>query len=263
MLIVERDPRELIDRLRAFEPQHDRGPSGSTARRPERGRRRSCRATRDAHPARPVRGRRARRARELRGRRARVRGRAHSGGGRLRPGGRRAPGRRGRRRARRAPAARPGRHPRALAAARHRRHDGAGAARLARVRTLPEEARLADPDYAGALGADFVRGAGGQRHHHGARVRLPLPGGPGALLRGGRAQRPADSERPGRLGPRPAPGAAPRAGRGLRRRPRAGASWHGRGRLRYAVTPRFSLSCSERMLESCGALGARSSTARS
>lgn len=29
--------------------------------------------------------------------------------------------------------------------------------------------------------------------------------------------------------------------------------WHGRGRLRYAVTPRFSLSCSDAMLEACGA----------
>ncbi len=30
--------------------------------------------------------------------------------------------------------------------------------------------------------------------------------------------------------------------------------WHGRGRLRYAVTPRFSVSCSEDILEVCGAL---------
>ena len=30
--------------------------------------------------------------------------------------------------------------------------------------------------------------------------------------------------------------------------------WHGSGRLRYAVTPRFSLSCSDALLESCGAL---------
>jgi guanine deaminase len=30
--------------------------------------------------------------------------------------------------------------------------------------------------------------------------------------------------------------------------------WHNRGRLRYAVTPRFSLSCSEPLLEACGAL---------
>ena len=30
--------------------------------------------------------------------------------------------------------------------------------------------------------------------------------------------------------------------------------WHGRGRLRYAVTPRFSLSCSDGMLEICGSL---------
>ena len=30
--------------------------------------------------------------------------------------------------------------------------------------------------------------------------------------------------------------------------------WHKRGRLRYAVTPRFSVSCSEAILEVCGAL---------
>lgn len=32
------------------------------------------------------------------------------------------------------------------------------------------------------------------------------------------------------------------------------AAWHGRGRLRYAVMPRFSLSCSEALLEVCRAL---------
>jgi guanine deaminase len=32
------------------------------------------------------------------------------------------------------------------------------------------------------------------------------------------------------------------------------AAWHGHGRLRYAVTPRFSLSCSEALLEACQAL---------
>lgn len=31
-------------------------------------------------------------------------------------------------------------------------------------------------------------------------------------------------------------------------------AWHGRGRVRYAVTPRFSLSCSEAVLEVCQAL---------
>jgi guanine deaminase len=30
--------------------------------------------------------------------------------------------------------------------------------------------------------------------------------------------------------------------------------WHGRGLIRYAVTPRFSVSCSEAMLEACGSL---------
>jgi guanine deaminase len=44
------------------------------------------------------------------------------------------------------------------------------------------------------------------------------------------------------------PDGAYEAGRELAER------WHGRGRLRYAVTPRFSLSCTEGMLEACGAL---------
>ena len=30
--------------------------------------------------------------------------------------------------------------------------------------------------------------------------------------------------------------------------------WHGTGRIRYAVTPRFSLSCSDDLLDACGAL---------
>lgn len=34
--------------------------------------------------------------------------------------------------------------------------------------------------------------------------------------------------------------------------------WHGRGLLRYAVTPRFSVSCSEAMLAACGELAASS-----
>ena len=31
--------------------------------------------------------------------------------------------------------------------------------------------------------------------------------------------------------------------------------WHGRGLVRYAVSPRFAVSCSEELLEACGALG--------
>ena len=44
------------------------------------------------------------------------------------------------------------------------------------------------------------------------------------------------------------PEEAHRASRDLLRR------WHGRGRLRYAVTPRFSLSCTDAMLEACRAV---------
>ena len=124
-----------------------------------------------------------------------------------------------------------------------------------RQRTLPEEARLADLDYARPLARDFLRGARRQRHHQRAGVRLALPRGAGGLLRGGRARsglRIASglvvSDRDLLPVLQRTPGAAYEAGLELARR------WHGEGRLRYAVTPRFSLSCSEAMLESCAAL---------
>lgn len=40
----------------------------------------------------------------------------------------------------------------------------------------------------------------------------------------------------------------------LRQGQQLAAKWHGRGKLRYAVTPRFSLSASQAMLESCAEL---------
>jgi guanine deaminase len=49
---------------------------------------------------------------------------------------------------------------------------------------------------------------------------------------------------------RTTPGDAHEASAALARR------WHANGRLRYAITPRFSISCSEEMLESCGAVAA-------
>lgn len=124
-----------------------------------------------------------------------------------------------------------------------------------RARTLPEEARLAEPDYAHALARDFLRG-------------LAANGTTAALVFGSHFPEAqeiffGEAERSGlriasglvvsdrELLPElcSTPDAAYEAGRELARR------WHGKGRLRYAVTPRFSLSCSDPMLESCGALG--------
>ena len=42
--------------------------------------------------------------------------------------------------------------------------------------------------------------------------------------------------------------------RALRESRKLAQDWHGRGHLRYAVTPRFSLSCSEALLAACGEL---------
>jgi guanine deaminase len=123
-------------------------------------------------------------------------------------------------------------------------------------RALPEEARLADDTYARALARDFI-GA------------LAANGTTTALVFGShfRAAQDALFEEAERRGLRIASGLVV-SDRHLRpelhRTPQeaydAGrelaARWHGRGRLRYAVTPRFSLSCSEAMLESSGALAA-------
>lgn len=124
-----------------------------------------------------------------------------------------------------------------------------------RARTLPEEARLAEPDYARPLARDFLRGlaANGttaalvfgshfpeaQEIFFGEAERSGLRIASGLVV--------SDRELLPEL--RRTPDAAFEAGRELARR------WHGRGRLRYAVTPRFSLTCSDPMLESCGALG--------
>jgi guanine deaminase len=122
-------------------------------------------------------------------------------------------------------------------------------------RALPEEARLADLDYARALARDFVR-------------NLAAAGTTTALVFGSHFAEAQDAlfSEAERSGLRIASGlvvsdrelrpelhrSAEQAYADARE---LGERWHGRGRLRYAVTPRFALSCSEGMLEACGALG--------
>jgi guanine deaminase len=123
-------------------------------------------------------------------------------------------------------------------------------------RALPEEARLADAAYARALARDFV----GALAANGTTTALVFgshfPAAQEALFeeaerRGLRiASGLVVSDRHLRPELHRTPEEAYDAGREL------AARWHGRGRLRYAVTPRFALSCSEPMLESCGALAA-------
>lgn len=119
---------------------------------------------------------------------------------------------------------------------------------------LPEEARLADTAYAAGVAADFVHGlvsAGTTTalvfgsHFTGAvdalfaeasRVGLRITSG---LVLSDRILREDLFTTPER---------AYAEGLELAKR------WHGIGRTRYAVTPRFSLSCTEALLESAGAL---------
>jgi guanine deaminase len=119
---------------------------------------------------------------------------------------------------------------------------------------LPEEARLADTTYAASVAADFVSG-------------LARAGTTTALVFGSHFDSAVDAlfTEATRVGLRvtsglvlsdrilredlfTTPDRAYDEGLELAKR------WHGQGRTRYAVTPRFSLSCSEALLESAGAL---------
>ncbi|PFG39740.1 guanine deaminase [Georgenia soli] len=119
---------------------------------------------------------------------------------------------------------------------------------------LPEELSLADPVYAHGVARDFLSG-------------LVHAGTTTALVFGSHFADAVDalfteaetvglritaglvvSDRLLAPGLHTTPAAALRDGEELVAR------WHGRGRLRYAVSPRFALSASEAMLESCAAL---------
>lgn len=122
------------------------------------------------------------------------------------------------------------------------------------TRTLPEEARLADTAYAAEVARAFVGGLA----RNGTTAALVF----GAHFPGAQEELFAAAERSGlriasglvlsdrnlRRELHVSPDEAYAQSRALMDR------WHGRGRLRYAVTPRFSLSCTDAMMECCGAL---------
>ena len=123
-----------------------------------------------------------------------------------------------------------------------------------RERCLPEEARLSDPLYAGAVAEEFVRGLASNgttsalvfgshfvaaqealfsaAEVHGLRVSSGLVVSDRNLL----------------------PALHTTAASAVESSMELIERWHGRGLLRYAVTPRFSVSCSEEMLSACGEL---------
>jgi guanine deaminase len=121
-------------------------------------------------------------------------------------------------------------------------------------RCLPEEARLADPSYAAVVAERFVRGLAA----HGTTTALVFGshfvGAQEALfsaacdwgLRVASGLVVSDRRLLPELHVSPAD-ALERCG-GLIER------WHGRGLVRYAVTPRFSVSCTEELLSVCGEL---------
>jgi guanine deaminase len=122
------------------------------------------------------------------------------------------------------------------------------------TRTLPEEARLADTAYASEVARAFVGGLARNGTTTALVFGSHFPGAQQALF--------AEAERAGlRITSglvvsdrnlladlHTTPDQAYAQSRALMDR------WHGRGRVRYAVTPRFSLSCSDAMMEACGSL---------
>jgi guanine deaminase len=119
---------------------------------------------------------------------------------------------------------------------------------------LPEEARFGDAMYAGAVAKEFCRAlisngtttALAFGSHFAAAIELLFAEAERTGLRLVAGQ--VVSDRLLRTELHTTPEHAYREGRQLIER------WHGRGRLLYAVTPRFSLSASEGILDACAAL---------
>jgi guanine deaminase len=122
------------------------------------------------------------------------------------------------------------------------------------LRTLPEEARLADVAYARDIARRFVRGLAANGTTTALVFGAHFPAAQECLFEEAEASglRISSglvvSDRNLRDELHVTPEQAYADSLALAER------WHGRGRLRYAVTPRFSVSCSEGMLEACRAL---------
>ncbi len=122
------------------------------------------------------------------------------------------------------------------------------------TRALPEEARLADQAYAQSVAASFVRALGANGTTTALVFGSHFPAAQEALFSAAERSglRIASGLVVSDRGLLPelhrSPDDASAASRALIER------WHGRGRLRYAISPRFSVSCSEAMLAACGEL---------
>ena len=125
-----------------------------------------------------------------------------------------------------------------------------------RERCLPEEARLVDSSYAGVVADEFVRGLAANGTTSALVFGSHFVGAQEALFAAceARGLRVASGLVVSDRGLLPALETsmqdAVESSRALIER------WHGRGLLRYAITPRFAVSCSEELLSACGELSA-------
>jgi guanine deaminase len=121
-------------------------------------------------------------------------------------------------------------------------------------RTLPEEARMADAEHARAAAGTFVRALSRNGTTTALVFGSHFPVAQEALFAAAEraglriASGLVVSDRSLRRELEVAPERAEADGRALIER------WHGRGRLRYAIEPRFSVSCSDAMLAACSRL---------
>jgi guanine deaminase len=121
-------------------------------------------------------------------------------------------------------------------------------------RTLPEEAKMADPAHARRTAKRFVHALAANGTTTALVFGAHFPAAQEALFEAAESaglrisSGLVVSDRNLREDLEVTPEKAYSTSRELRDR------WHGRGRLRYAVTPRFSVSCSEAMLDACRAL---------
>ncbi|MFC7407095.1 guanine deaminase [Georgenia alba] len=123
-----------------------------------------------------------------------------------------------------------------------------------RERALPEEARLAEPGYAARVATEFLTGLAGAgtttalvfgSHFAGAMDQFfPAAAASGLRITAGLVL--SDVTLPEELLTTPQ--------RAVEESVALATRWHGSGRLRYAVTPRFALSAGEAMLDACAAV---------
>lgn len=119
---------------------------------------------------------------------------------------------------------------------------------------LPEEARMADSGYAVSIADRFVRGLARNGTTTALVFGSHFPAAQDALFVAAEAlglrmiSGLVVSDRNLRPDLHVSPASALDEAQALIRR------WHGRGLIRYAVTPRFSVSCSDELLSACGEL---------